>query len=987
MKKFNDILILSALFTGILSSAPAFAEKMNAKTQDLVINKMERVLSAMEKSDAAWLSSQQRLADLLSERARNRFMSEVEANCDGCKGSKDDRLKAIKIYDSLLKEVKVNEHGPILFQLAHLYEMAGQNDQAISLYESIIKDAKKKNINAEIVTRSYVGLGDLQFAKGLFKEARANYQIALKDKNLENRYLTIYNVAWCEFNTDNLKGAIVTLEGLLKNPTQISRETEEGKKYDAPFHTDILRDLASFYTKREVTVKEINSFETLTPLEKRKDMMLLFAKETDRVGQKKAAQEIMNRYLASSALSKEERLEASIQLAQISYDRGQTTESVAEFTKAAAALKNSGCSGDKCEELQKTMKRYVTELHRSKKINPDQDLLNAYVTFTNTFPQDVGMTQRAAGVAMEMNNFPIAVALYRTVSESRQFSKQEREEALLHEISAAEKSKNVSLQKEAYTHYLKYAPQNTKSFEVRYQLAYLAYQEKQFAKASSDFEALAKDKSGSAELRKKSADLSLDALVQTKDEEILEALAWDYAEMFPAARAEFEKIARKSLNNRVAGIANDSKSNKSDLKKSLQALDNAKLKNASASEKILFFNNQMAVAKKLGDDQVYVDAIASLLAIPELSKGKREALLEQLTGYYEKHLDFKNAYVTAARLESPKMPEKEKEFRLGTLADLANMDVATKHYQKSLAAGLRGEKSLSVRARLVLISANPAKELKAQSRQLRQRPSLLNETALLVYAKHGSSEEFESVLKMKEMKKQSAVLFIKKQAFYGKVQKGHSTLAAHQLNPTKDRLLQKTIAERIALLKKADKILAESLALKDVTAQMMALNMVSSQNERMVRDLAGLPLPAGLTAAEQAQYLNILKAQTKPYLLKARVAQQKQQEIWNKSPALANTIKDYQMARPEIRNLLARELTLLLQVPGQGPLKASLENAMNERLFSAKDLIAARNTVAEDPSNPRGLEKLKVIETKIGHPLMPAYLEARLSNLQGGNSL
>ncbi|HEY1080594.1 MAG TPA: tetratricopeptide repeat protein, partial [Bdellovibrio sp.] len=276
MKKLNDILILSALTTVILSSAPAFAEKMNAKTQDLVINKMERVLSAMEKTDAAWLSSQQRLADLLSERARVRFMSEVEANCDGCKGSKDDRMKAIKIYESLLKEVKVNEHGPILFQLAHLYEMAGQNDKAISLYESIIKDAKKKSILPEIVTRSYVGLGDLQFAKGLFKEARANYQVALKDKNLENRYLTIYNVAWCEFNTDNLKGAIATLEGLLKDPTQISRETEEGKKYDAPFHSDILRDLASFYTKQEVTAKEINSFETLTPVEKRKDMMLLF---------------------------------------------------------------------------------------------------------------------------------------------------------------------------------------------------------------------------------------------------------------------------------------------------------------------------------------------------------------------------------------------------------------------------------------------------------------------------------------------------------------------------------------------------------------------------------------------------------------------------------------------------------------------------------------------------------------------------------------
>lgn len=986
MKTLNDILILSAFFTGILSSPQAFADKMNAETQDLVIKKMERVLSAMEKSDGAWLSSQQRLADLLSERARTRFMLEVEANCDGCKGSKDDRQKAIKIYESILQEVKVNEHGPILFQLAHLYEMAGQVDKAISLYESIIKDAKKKNISAEIVTRSHVGLGDLLFQKGRFAEARENYKIALKDKNLQNRYLTIYNVAWCDFNTDNLKSAIATLEGLLKDPTQITRETEEGSKYDAPFHTDVLRDLASFYTKQDVTTREINTFENLTPVDKRKDLMLYFAKETDRIGQKKAAQEIMSRYLADAALTKEERVEASIQLAQINYDRGQTKESVNEFSKAAVALQKSGCSGDKCEELQKTMKRYVTELHRSKKLNPDQDLMNAYLTYNKTFPQDMEMTQRGASVAMELNNFPVAVALYRTVSESREFSDKEREEALLNEVSAAEKSKNPALQKEAYVHYLKYASKSEKSFEVRYQLAYLGYQQKQFAQAAEDFEDLAKDKSGKADLRKKAADLSLDSLVQTKNETALEELAWDYSEIFPQAHAEFEGIARKSLMNRVARVANDSRSSKSDLKKALNSLDARKIQTAGNQEKILFYNNRSVLAQKLGEEKIYVEALASLMAIPGLTKDQREKTLEQLTGFYEKRLDFKNAYATALRLENPKISEKEKEFRLGTLADLAGLN-ASKHYRKALDAGLLGERSLIVRSRLVLTSENPVKELKTQARDLKQRPALLNETTLLVYAQTGDESGLQSVLEMKELRHQSTPLFVKKQAFYGKVQKEKASIASHQLNSSKDRLLQKTIAERVALLKKADKILAESLSLKDVTAQMMALNLVSSENERMVRDLAGLPMPAGLTPQEQNQYISLLKAQSKPFLYKARVAQQKQQEIWNKSSALAQTLKDFQTARPELRNLLARELTLLNEIPGKGAMKNALEDALDERPFSSRDLIAARNTVAEDPMNPRNIEKLKMIETKIGHPLMPAYLEARLSHLQRGKSL
>lgn len=987
MKTLNDFLIISAFVGGILNSPPAFADKMNADTQDLVIKRMERVLSAMDKDDAAYLSSQQRLADLLSERARTRFMSEVEANCDGCKGSKDDRLKAVKIYESLLKDVKINEHGPILFQLAHLYEMAGQTDKAISLYQDIIRDAKKKNIAPAIVTRSHASLGDLLFQKSKFNEAREQYKIALKDTKLENRSLTVYNLAWCEYNTDKLNVAIATLEDLLKDPSKITRDTDGGSTYDAAFHTDVMRDLATFYAKKAVTKKEIDTFEKLAPVEKKKDLMLYFAKEVDRIGQKQAAHEIMNRYLAEAALSKEERIDASIQLAQINYDRGQTSESIAEFSKAALAVQKSGCDGEKCEEYKKTMKRYVTELHRSKKLKPDQDLLNAYVTYVNTFPTDGEMTQRGAQVAMDLNNFPLAVQFYRLVSESRSFSDKERNEALLNEVAAAEKSKNPVLQKEAYLHYLKYSSDKAKTFEVKYQLAYLSYQQKDYQKAAEAFEDLAKDKTGNADLRKKAADLSLDALLQVKNEKAMEELAWDYSVIFPQARAEYEGIARKTLMNKVARVANDSGSSSSDLSKSLASLDARKLQNASSQEKILFYNNQSVLAKKVGDEKTYVDSLNALIAQPGLSKDQREKTLEQLTGYYEKKLDFKNAYATALRMDSPKMSEKEKEFRLGTLADFAGLDVASKHYRKALSAGLMGERSLIVRSRLVLMSENPARELKAQSRDLKQKPALLNETALLVYAKTGDASSVKSVVEMKEMRKQPAALFIKKQYFYNKAQEVKASIAAHNLNTSKDRLLQKSIADRVQLLKKADKLLAESLTLKDVTAQMMALNVVSSENERMVRDLAALPLPAQLTAKEKNQYLSLLKAQSKPFLYKARVAQQKQQDIWNRSAALSQTLRDFQTARPELRNLLARELTLLNQVPGKGPMKNALENALSERPFSSRDLIAARSSVADDPNNIRDLEKLKVIETKIGHPLMPAYLEARLSHLQKGKSL
>src|SRR5437868_386349 len=117
MKTLNHFLTVSAIIAGILLGPPAQAEKMSAQTQDLVIERMERVISTLEKTDPSWVASQQRLADLLSERARVRFMQEVEANCDGCKGSKKDRVQAIAIYEDLLRSVNLNDNGTILFQL------------------------------------------------------------------------------------------------------------------------------------------------------------------------------------------------------------------------------------------------------------------------------------------------------------------------------------------------------------------------------------------------------------------------------------------------------------------------------------------------------------------------------------------------------------------------------------------------------------------------------------------------------------------------------------------------------------------------------------------------------------------------------------------------------------------------------------------------------------------------------------------------------
>ncbi|RYZ88809.1 MAG: hypothetical protein EOP06_10330 [Proteobacteria bacterium] len=333
-----------------------------------------------------------------------------------------------------------------------------------------------------------------------------------------------------------------------------------------------------------------------------------------------------------------------------------------------------------------------------------------------------------------------------------------------------------------------------------------------------------------------------------------------------------------------------------------------------------------------------------------------------------------------------KMSDKDKELRLGTLADLAGMNPVG-HYKAALKSGLKGSTAIALRQRLVALSSNPVKELKHQANDLRSSPSALNEATLLVFARTGDKQGLKSILAMKELRRQSAPNFIAKQSFYSDIGSFKNRIASHQLNGHNDAAMGRTLKERMKLLKQADAMLGDSLRFKDVTAQMLALDIVARENERMVRDIVALPIPAKLNAKEQKQYLTALKSQSKPYFTKAKVAQQKESDMWERSPALQQLVRDYRTVRPELKKLLRRELQLLAAMPNGGRLQAEITSALSDTTVTQEEIYSARKSVAQNPNDVGGIENLKMLETKGGHPLMPAYLDARLSQIQRGRSL
>lgn len=964
MMKVSLSLILTLFF-----SLQVQAEKMDSETQNMVIERLERILSLMEKKNSSWVPTNLRYADLLSERARLRFMNEIEANCQNCKNSAGDRKRALKIYEQILPKARKEMHGAIFFQMGHLYQIAGETQKAALLFHKVLS-AKRGLYTEDLIRRARTSIADLEFERGQYQKAFHHYKIALQDPKTPNRELIQYRQAWCQFNLDQLKAATRLLEKVASLPS-----------LETGFRNDVLRDLATFYARQKVGKAEIARYQELLPPSERKELLFFFATETSRLGQKKEASEIYRAYLSTPGLSKEERLEATLMLAQTEYEKDGSSQSIESFALAAQSYRKMNCKNEeKCVELRKRMKHYVTELHRSKKVQPDLNVLKAYQVYVETFPEETEMSLLGAQVADQLNQSTTASQLYHQSAESAPTAEL-REAALTGEISNAEKTHDPVLRGKAYAHYLKLNPQGPKNFEVRYQLAHIAYEQKNYSDAAEQFKTLALDKSGPENLRKSSADLALDCLAIQKDDSTIEKWAQAFAVALPKDRAEFDRISRKAVINQVAQTANNRKSSTSDQERALEKLAQTNLSTANEIEKALHYRNMLVLAEKVDSEKYLTISVGGLLQLKSTSAQDKEAYLARAVGFYERRLDFKTAYSYAKKMKFTRLSAAERELRLATIADLANLP-AISHYQKAIRLGLKRSADLAARQRLILLSSNKSREFKKHQDSLLKSSALFNETLLLVYAAEGRNSQLRAVLSSRKFSGQAAVRFINKQAFL----RDHQALAAkvsdHQLDLRNDQQMARSIQARLKLLKLADQSLDQALRLKDTTAQILALNTISSENHRLALDISKTPMPKGLTPVEQKKYVQLLSLQTRPFVKKAMLAQKQLQSLWNQERYFISLMNDFERSRAEIQRLLQAEIQLLANLSPNVNLKNRLQSVLRQDTPSMNELMAIRSEIRENPTDFKQIEKLKNLETKIGHPLMGPYLQGRLEQIK-----
>lgn len=989
--------ILTLLIAAVLAGQSSFAVKMDETTHDQVIERLELGIDSMEKTEPERPGILLRLGDLYADRARLKGINEVEAGCKNCRGSRDDRKKAISLYSEALPKAEKAKQGRLVLQIAHLHALNDEQTKSTALYNQILSNGKSYSSEVRAIANS--SMGEAAFVKGDFEKAQKFFKAALKE-NLQNRALVQFRIAWCQLNLGEHEKAVKSLVTLLRSPEILATQTTDGKNIDPSFIGDVSHDLALFMARGQVGPKQIQLLKSLSPDNARKANLYTLATETDRLGQKTSALIVWANYVDEGEVKPNEKLEVQTRVAQIFYDMNKLDLAANAFEKAQDLWRKHGCTeAGLCEELKTRMRKFVTSWNKAQKNKPTNQLFRVYVAYIGTFGDDAEMLHWAAVVGHDLKRSKEAAGLFHraAVQAAAELQKNPNskemqtifEGSLLGEIEMAEAGKDNGLKEAAYNNYLQMNPNGSKAFEVRYQRAHVFYSTNRYQDSFSEFHYLAlmpmKDHK---DLRMKSADLALDSLVALKDDKSLQVRSLEYARTFPERKTEFLKISRKATLNIVALNLKDRKSNdQSEYASNLAALNQVSLEGADDAEKIKFYKNKLIVAQKALNLASVTDSAAKLLAIKKLSSEDREWALAQKVWVAELQLNFGEAYRLSKDMKLAHLSKADRELRLALLADLAGKS-ARQHNENFLRLSRDVRATNLVRVTLVKESSNPWKEFDRHFKQLKQTPDLLAGLALECFARDKNFDRARKLLSTTSIGRYAAGQTLGRQLALKEFQAFDKKIRQHQVYGYSDAAVQKTLKERLKLLNESEKRAQAAFKARDWTMQILSLSQLSRENRRLFQDIVGLPVPARLSAADKAKYRTLLNQQGQTYLNRSEKINGELNEMWNAGNSVQNLQAAYMTSSPEMQRLIRDEINPLAQNAPAGAANR-LKNLLNTpyRRPSQKDILFARRELQANPFDLSKVQQLRELEVQNGGSAMVVYLDERINQLKKGQTL
>lgn len=939
-------------------------KKMDIGTHNIVIEKLNFAFDAAPKGSPQRSALALRIADLRAERARLTQMKKEEGQCADCADSREDRVLAIRLYEEALPTMHESiPRGPVVLQLAHLYEMNEQYAKAKNIYQKMVMK-QWPHLTKEDLSEGHLALGELAYRENNFKVARKEFDIAVSLSKHKEGWV-LYRQAWNDLNLgENSKG----LKKLVKILT-----TQRFYK-DATFQQDVSRDLATFLAREdEITRTEIEHYVRLSPPAKASENLQYLGKECDRLGKKQSSLNVWEIVLEKNYVSGPDKINAYTRLAQNSFDKRSYKAAVAFYKKALSSWQQEGCKDpDLCQDVQTRLRNFVTNWNKS---GFAKDLLSdAYQAYSVVFNEDAEMAHWGAVVARDSNQHRKAFELFRKAAFISKNDKL-REGSLLGEIDSAEKTKDLALKKQAYEDYLQLNPKGEKAAEVQYQLAYIAYQNKDYATASKTFKALADDHKAPEIIRVQSAELQLDILAAQKDHTALAQEANHYSKNFASRAKDFSQIEREAQQNRAASLV--SQNDNAAALAALMAISFAGMKD---KDQIKILKDRMIVAKKAHNLKVVEDSAEALLKFKTLDHSTRVLALENIVWIAELKLNFVKTYDMYKKNPDIGLQGPNRALKMAVLAEMSNRDPKP-HYEQYLRQAPNKPESNYVRMEMIQQSRNPWKELDQQANYLRKDPALYAEAVVNVFARDPNLDKAQKHVSSPALRQSMATRPITRLAWIQNFHEKNQKLYKHNIRKDAD------IGARFKLVKSLENDLQAAIRSQDWTLQVVALSSLRYEQQRMLRQIRALPMPRGLNKQQKEQYKAMLNQELAPIESKIQMTEKTYMSLWT-SKVQSDFKADFQKSTPAMRTVLMKENLAILKVAPQSE-KAWLTGLQKIPVSrpSNKEMQQARVELIKNPFDIDALEDMKKIEEQRGRRTLVVYYENRIQAIKKGETL
>ncbi len=958
-------------------SVQAHAETMNLESTNLVITKLEHLLTytqnQADQNDSTGSSSKialkMRLADLYSDRAR------LEEQLQQVEKSKADRLKALGTYNSIIKSVGDQESkSRTISQMAHLYQLTDQSGKATDLYKNILKN--KVDYSTEVIAQAYLDLGEIALVKMKYSDAEKDFKNALIDKS-RTSYINS-RLAWCAFHKDQLAKAMSIMTAILKD-TAVDNTLKENASHD----------LATFTAqKTTIELSDVQKIVDLSPESSKDSNLTYFASELDRLGKKKAA--LLVYHIQDSKNHRAKDFEEHLGLAQIQYDLGHKKETADELGLFFAGWNKNGCKKEErnCDLLKSRGKKLITDWTAAEERTPTPELVRAFTGYISQFPE-AEMVFWAAQTAKQAKLYKEAFDLYNqcagiTSSSGATLDKSTSklfEGSLLGQIDAAELSQDSTLQIKAYMNYLAANPKGEKAQSVKYQLAHVSYESKDFTSAAEQFHAIAITSDGDKAVREKAADTSIEALIASKNETNLQAWSQEYSKLFITRSAEFQKVSRQAMLNRQVKVING-KADKGALAGALAEMTAVDLSHASREEKLTIYKNRLVTAERLKNISEVEKAATAILNLEPLRTEDREMALNRQEWVAEMNLHFDQAFKIAKKMKMTALTPEQRLQKLSLLAELSGNN--SKSYDEQFLKISRNKTlRLVVISKFVKSAANPLKVFNQYSSELKENPELYAGLGLEIFAQTNDYRFASQLIQKKKVRMTVSGHALSRFIFL----KDFDYIRAEKFHPLKAPL-KKSLSANLNIMKRIQNEAKRAINYGDWTLQLVTLTELQKRNAKLGEAITHLPIPRGLSKKNHLQYIALLTQQAAPYSQTAHRMSVHIADMWDKADTkkMAAEVKNTQFS---MRSLAIKQIRTVAVIAPEDRFK-SLREDLNDALKEAKEkptrdqIAKLMDAVKQEPFDEAKINELRSLEEKAGHEIFVAYLDSRLIQLKQG---